>query len=233
MQFASLLVIAAGVALGQETVKDRWIKTAGEDYNVVGRVSDKSGKVICLGLVSAGKDLRSLGECFDRSAQFSIAIVSSKDMLSRGEANVRGVGVSSKQGVSELVSLAVLNVSGNRFTPLRAVDITSNFDYHVNFVSYRLNGGGLEKRSFKYVDATLCFNEYNRRVKRIGSGQFHSSIFCVQPTALDSTSPYLGAPLIARPRNATTERFVSGLFKEALPDQQLFYFAKVKGLSEF
>ncbi|KAI0218847.1 hypothetical protein L0F63_003594, partial [Massospora cicadina] len=75
------------LVLGQETVKDAWIKTAGEDYNLVGRVLDPTGRIKCLGLVSKGKNFQTLTECLHGlgAYNFEVTVSHTKEQLQNGK----------------------------------------------------------------------------------------------------------------------------------------------------
>lgn len=212
----SLLILAVARTLGQETVKDRWVAAPSEDYGIVGSVWDADGKIKCLGLVTKGKFLRTIHGCASGGAIFGVGSATGGGLF-------RSVSLVEE---STYISLVTLNTA--RDTPvLKAVDITDNFDYHVNFVAYRFADSTLEKRSFRYFNASTRVSQPGAP----GATSFSQDEFYVEPTEGEPGPLPLGSPLIARPRSHTDERFVSGLFRRRVGN--LFYFAKVRVFQEY
>ncbi|KAJ9065503.1 hypothetical protein DSO57_1018954 [Entomophthora muscae] len=220
MQFIQLL-FAIGV-LSQERIKDKWVKAPRKDNSFVGRVLNSQGQLVCLGLVNLDKSLQTLPDCLSGCPRFNVSVVV-KSGPSKGRQRVREAQYKSRKR-SRAVGQVKLKIKDVQLTRLNAVDITRNFDYHVNFVAYRVGRRGLEKRSFKYISPDTCFEEYSK-IEPISREQFHTKLFCVTPAAGGRDRLVPGSPLVAHPRVNQPNRYVSGLFKTKL-QSKLFYFTK-------
>ncbi|KAJ9089678.1 hypothetical protein DSO57_1010381 [Entomophthora muscae] len=220
MQFIQLL-FAIGV-LSQERIKDRWVKAPRKDNSFVGRVLNSQGQLVCLGLVNLDKSLQTMPECLNGRPRFNVSVVVESGP-SEGRRRIREVWYRITKR-SRAVGQVKLKTNDIQLTRLNAVDITRDFDYHVNFVAYRVRRRGLEKRSFKYISPDTCFEEYSN-FEPISQEQFHTELFCVTPTAGRRVRLVPGSPLVAHPRVNQSNRYVSGLFKTKL-QSKLFYFTK-------